>query len=120
MIVPDHRMPTPSLAGLDLGDIVEIRVILFDLVRSHCWGMNIAVGDVVQCLGTKNGHVLVARADGSRTSVPEECAAFIGVEPFELFESPSEVEALRPRPRARKPRAPGRTQRSPRTTTPRA
>jgi hypothetical protein len=88
-MLPESRMPARSLASLELGDLVEIRVILFELVRSQCWGLRISEGDVVQCLGNGDGFVTVARADGSRTEISEECAAFIGVEPFELFETPA-------------------------------
>jgi hypothetical protein len=87
VILRESRMPARSLASLELGDLVEIRVILFELVRSQCWGLRISEGDVVQCLGNGDGFVTVARADGSRTDISEECAAFIGVEPFELFET---------------------------------
>lgn len=69
----------PSLADASRGDILEIRFVLFGLIRSRCWDLGLQPGDVLRHLGRRKGGVAVAEAGGRRILVPDECAPFVAV-----------------------------------------
>lgn len=83
-----RRASMKTLTGLGLGEMVEVREVPLELTSSSLSGSNLRRGEVVQCLGHNNGDVIVARADGSRSSIPAGLGRAIYVRPFELYESP--------------------------------
>lgn len=74
---PSARLP--SLSEAARGVPVEVRVIVFEMVRHQCWALALRVGDVVRRLDAEGDAVVVELSDGKRVVVPRECADFIGV-----------------------------------------
>lgn len=80
MIVPQEDGPARYLMELDPGDLVQVRFVAFEFVRSEGWDLPIRPGEVLQLIEERSDGVMVARPDGSRIFVPEDCARLIGVQ----------------------------------------
>lgn len=94
------RDKTPrSLSDASPGDVVRVRLIVFELVRSRCWDLPLREGDTLQLVDASDAGVVVSRLDGSRLVVPSECALFIGVETIAAGAPSTEQPAARTRER---------------------
>jgi len=80
---PSYRVPVRSLSVISLGEMVEIREIPIEF--DAAFPLALRRGEVVQCLGHEDGSVTVARADGSRTSVPHDLGRLVQVRPFDAY-----------------------------------
>jgi hypothetical protein len=78
--------PPLCLADAKPGDLVQVRLIVFELVRSRCWHLPLREGDTVRFVETGDEAVTVSRLDGTHLAVPSECARFIGVERIPVHE----------------------------------
>lgn len=77
------RAPEPSprcLSDAEPGDLVRVRLIVFELVRSRCWDLPLREGDMLQYIDGGGRDITVARLDGTRVLVPYECARFVGID----------------------------------------
>lgn len=83
LIAPTDGQPPSTLADADPGDLIRVRLTLFEFVSHSCWGIDLQPGEVLQCLDQEDGQVLVARRDGSRLTIDADCARFVAVEPFQ-------------------------------------
>lgn len=80
MIVPQGEGSTRYLVELEPGDLAQVRFVAFEFVRTEGWDLPIRPGEVLQLIEERSEGVIVARPDGSRIFVPQECARLIGVQ----------------------------------------
>ncbi|HWV56546.1 MAG TPA: hypothetical protein VNZ57_03660 [Longimicrobiales bacterium] len=69
-----------SLAAVDTGDIVEIRRILFDVLRGLCADLGVREGDVVRCRANTASHLLLETAGGRTVTLERDWARFIQID----------------------------------------
>lgn len=77
---PDPDLP-PSLAGVEVGDEVQIQRILLNLVQVMCRERGISVGDRLRVENRSNGEVLVRNERGRTARIPHPYAFFVHVSP---------------------------------------
>ncbi|HSK18201.1 MAG TPA: hypothetical protein VK912_03625 [Longimicrobiales bacterium] len=68
-----------SLAAVGKGDEIQIREILFDGLRAHCEGLDVSVGDRVQCRAAGHAAILLLTPRGRSVSLRIDLARFIKV-----------------------------------------
>jgi hypothetical protein len=102
VIVDNHATSPRCLSDSKPGDLLQVRLIVFELVRSRCWDLTLQEGDLLRYVEDVEGGIRISRLDGTRVTVPLECARFIGVRLV-----PQETRDIRRRERRRRPRAPG-------------
>lgn len=71
--------PLHSLAATQTGDVVEIRRILSDTLRTHCSELDIAEGDILRCRAGTPSQVLLETRHGRTVSIQRDWARFIQV-----------------------------------------
>lgn len=69
-----------TLATAGAGDFVQVRRILFNAIRDHCWELGIEPGGMVECVENHSDWVLVRLADGREERVTRDYAWFISVD----------------------------------------
>jgi len=69
-----------SLAAVDTGEIVEIRRILFDVLRGLCADLGVREGDVVRCRANTPSHLLLETAAGRTVALERDWARFIQID----------------------------------------
>lgn len=79
MTADNHVMPPRCLSDSEPGDLLQVRLIVFELVRSRCWDLTLREGDLLRYIEDVEAGVAVSTLDGTRVTVPHECARFIGV-----------------------------------------
>lgn len=92
--IPDS--PPLCLADATPGDLVQVRLIVFELVRSRCWHLPLREGDTLRFVQSGDETVTVARLDGSQVDVPHECARFIGVQRLTAKREPEPAASVPP------------------------
>jgi hypothetical protein len=70
-----------SLAATATGEAVEIRRILFDVLRILCADLGVREGDVVRCRADTPSHLLLETASGRTVTLERDWARFIQVSP---------------------------------------
>lgn len=71
--------PVRSLAGVHPGESVEIRLILFDSLRSLCRDLGLTEGTVVQCRGEARPHLFLRTVTVPTILLERDWARFIQV-----------------------------------------
>lgn len=72
--------PLVTLAMTPAGIEVEIKQILFDVVRARCASLDLQEGMIVMTIGASLAFVEVERPDGEVVHIEREYASFIAVE----------------------------------------
>jgi len=68
-----------SLAAADAGEVVEIRRILFGVLRALCGELGIREGDAVRCRAATPGHLLLETPGGRTVTLERDWARFVQV-----------------------------------------
>jgi hypothetical protein len=68
-----------SLAATSADEVVEIRRILFDALRSLCADLDLHEGDVVHCQAGTASHIWLNTMQGRRVAIERDWARFIQV-----------------------------------------
>lgn len=74
-----HGPTLRSLAEIRPADTVQIRTILFGTLKDLCYGLGIAEGDVVCCVRTSPGVLLLRTGSGRKVLFEMDWARFIAV-----------------------------------------
>lgn len=75
------QWPWPrTLALSQPGQTVQVKEILFDLVRDRCWELGIREGSVVECRDRDGSSVVVDLPNGERAQIPRDYAWFVSVD----------------------------------------
>jgi hypothetical protein len=69
-----------SLAAIDTGEAVEIRRILFDVLRGLCADLGVQEGDVVRCRANTSSHLLLETPTGRTVALERDWARFVQVD----------------------------------------
>ena len=68
-----------SLAATKTGDLVQIRRILFNTLRTHCSALDIREGDVVRCRADSPSQLMLETRSGRTVALQRDYARFIQV-----------------------------------------
>jgi hypothetical protein len=80
MGVPSTWSWQTSLALAEHGDVVQVKDVLFGMIRDHLEDLGIRRGSVLECLQNGSGSILVSLPDGERAKVERQYAWFVSVE----------------------------------------
>lgn len=70
-------LPTRSLADTRPGDVVKVADIFFQIVRDRCWELGIDRGEVFECRGTRDDHVVLEHDELGRLELETHYARFV-------------------------------------------
>lgn len=70
-------LPTCSLADTRPGDVVKIADIFFQIVRNRCWELGIDRGEVFECRGARDDHVVLEHDELGRLELETHYARFV-------------------------------------------
>jgi hypothetical protein len=76
-----RRTNAHRLSAAQRGEVLEVQVILFDLIRRECERVGIREGLRIVLREDTPGHLYLARADGGIAVLRREWGQFIQVEP---------------------------------------
>ena len=92
MFPPTHGLTPRSLAEIRPSDTVQIRTILFGTLKDLCHGLGLAEGDVVCCVRSSPGILLLRTGTGRKVLFEMDWARFIAVaEPAVPLPRPSDL-----------------------------
>lgn len=73
------RHPVRSLAATDTGEVVQVRHILFGILRDLCSGLGIREGDILRCRTATANHLVLETPAGRRVTFQRDWARYVQV-----------------------------------------